>query len=48
MTTASSPDHYIDTREPLVPRAQIESWIRLALVMVVPVLLLLVGISLTR
>jgi len=34
--------------EPLPPRLQLEAWFRLALAMTLPVLLLLVGITLTR
>jgi hypothetical protein len=47
MSVAPTFNHEIDSRDRL-PRTQAESWIRLALVMVVPVLFLLVGMSLTR
>lgn len=47
MSATPTPNHDIDSSEPL-PQTQAEPWIRLALVMVVPVLLLLVGMSLIR
>ncbi len=47
MPTAPRPNDTIDATDPL-PSTQAEPWIRLALVMVAPILLLLLGISLNR
>lgn len=46
--TASSDIHGIDDDQQLTPTSQAHAWFQLLLVMTVPVLLLLVGISFSR
>jgi K+-transporting ATPase ATPase C chain len=48
MSTARMRNHNFDANEHHAPHTQAEPWIRLAVVMVAPVLLLLVGMSLTH
>jgi len=45
---SSSPAQSPDTLGPMSPGEQTEAWLRLAVAMIVPVLLLLLGMSLTR
>jgi len=48
MSTTTTPNHQSASQQRDASSGQAEPWLRLAFVMIVPVLLLLIGMSLTR